>query len=66
MAIALHKTSFPTLGVALTALGFAATPALWYLGDGRNDWWMCGVLNVYSMQWAHQTIKDFRAWRAHR
>ena len=54
--------SFPTVGAVLTTLGFAATLALFYLGDGRSDWWMSGALTVYTTQWGHQTIKDFKAW----
>lgn len=46
-------------GVVLSVVGFAATLALFYLGDGRNDWWMSGVLTVYSVQWA-QTAWDLR------
>lgn len=59
----LMPKSFPTFGTVLTTLGFAAALALFYLGDGRNDWWMSGVFTVYTTQWGHQTFKDFKASR---
>lgn len=57
---------FPTFGIVLTVSAFAATLALWYLGDGRSDWWLAGVLTVYTTRWSNLVVEDLRAWRAGR
>lgn len=61
-----EESPFPTFGIVLSVSAAALTTALFYLGDGRADWCLCGLFCAWTNRWAGITFDDYRAYRAAR